>query len=68
MIIVPIEDGIRNATKNLDKAAAAAPTSEVADADKFGLKDNAPEAHEDTEDRATVEEPTPEDQRDDSED
>ncbi|GAA1873408.1 hypothetical protein [Brevibacterium marinum] len=26
---MPIEDGMRNATKNLDKAAEAAPTSHV---------------------------------------
>lgn len=26
---MPFEDGIRNATKNLDKAAEAAPTSQV---------------------------------------
>ena len=28
-MIVPIEDGIRKATKNLDEAAEAAPTSRV---------------------------------------
>ena len=39
MIIVPIEDGISNATKNLDEAAEAAPTSELVDENDFGLND-----------------------------
>ncbi|PCC51747.1 hypothetical protein CIK62_01370 [Brevibacterium aurantiacum] len=68
MIIVPIEDGIRNATKNLDKAAEAAPTSEVADADDFGVKDNTAETHGDAENHTTSDQPTSgvEDQHDDS--
>ncbi|WP_231446378.1 hypothetical protein [Brevibacterium zhoupengii] len=67
---MPIEDGIRNATKNLDEAAEAAPTSEVVDADEFGMKEKTAEAHGDAEDRANDDEPEPsvEDQRDDSSD
>lgn len=30
---MPIEDGMRKATENLDEAAGAAPTSKAADAD-----------------------------------
>lgn len=67
---MPIEDGIRKATKKLDEAADAAPTSEVADTDDFGLKDKATEANGTIKDNASGEEPTPdtEDQHDDSED
>ena len=36
-----IEDGMRKATENLDKAAEAAPTSKLVDDSEFGMKDEA---------------------------
>lgn len=40
---MPIEDGMRKATKNLDEAAEAAPTSELVDENDFGTRND--EAH-----------------------
>lgn len=54
---MPIEDGMRNATKNLDEAAGAAPTSKVVHA-------NDPK-RQDAEDRKQNEAESPQDESDD---
>ncbi|MGO2862428.1 MAG: hypothetical protein ACTIC1_14810 [Brevibacterium sp.] len=49
MNIVPIEDGMRKATKNLDEAAEAAPTSELVDENDFGTRNDEADASRDDE-------------------
>lgn len=51
VMIVPIEDGMRKATTNLDKAAEAAPTSQVVHATDHEEKDDDTEASTPDEDR-----------------
>lgn len=50
-MIVPIEDGIRKATKNLDEAAEAAPTSQVVHATDHEKKNDDTETSAPDEDR-----------------
>lgn len=46
---MPIEDGMRKATKNLDEAAEAAPTSELVDENDFGTRNDEADASRDDE-------------------
>lgn len=48
---MPIEDGIRKATKNLDEAADAAPTSQVVHATDHEKKNDGTETSTPDEDR-----------------
>lgn len=69
-IIVPFEDGISKATKNLDKAAEAAPTSKVVHATDRDKKneDAKDRAHDEERTRADDSQNDVEDRADDSDD
>lgn len=55
---MPIEDGMRKATKNLDEAAEAAPTSELVDENDFGTRNDDADANRDGENSENASEST----------